>query len=140
MAAVSILFDFPPGWQIGLPLAAVLLAWTAWRQRRRGLGTGRIVALGALRGGVLLFLVFLAARPVWLAKEPRAAAARSVLLLMDRSESMSLRERDRTRYEQALDFLRERLLPALKSARLPVQAMLFDEDAELADGLKLASV
>ena len=132
--------DFPPGWQIGLPLAAVLLAWTAWRQRRRGLGTRRIVALGALRGVVLLFLVFLAARPVWLAKEPRAAAARSVLLLMDRSESMSLRERDRTRYEQALDFLRERLLPALKSAGLPVQAMLFDEDAELADGLKLASV
>jgi hypothetical protein len=140
MAVVSILFDFPPGWQIGLPLAAGLLALAAWRQHRRGLETRRIIVLGALRGIVLLLLVFLAARPVWMAREPRAIATRSVLLLMDRSESMSLQERDRSRYEQALDFLRERLLPALKSAKLPVQAMLFDENAEPADGLKLASV
>ena len=53
---------------------------------------------------------------------------------------MSLREPDRSRYEQALDFLRERLLPALKLASLPVQAMLFDADTEPADGAKLASV
>ena len=52
---------------------------------------------------------------------------------------MSLEERDASRYQQALEFLRERLLPALKSANLPVQAMLFDQSAEPADGPKLAA-
>ena len=53
---------------------------------------------------------------MWIAKEPPAPASRSVMLLMDRSESMSLEEQDATRYQQALEFLRGRLLPALKSA------------------------
>ena len=52
---------------------------------------------------------------------------------------MSLEERDLSRYQQGLDFLRERLLPALKSANLPVHAMLFDQSAEAADGPKLAA-
>jgi uncharacterized membrane protein len=56
---------------------------------------------------------------------------------MDKSESMSLEDRDTSRYQQALGFLRERLLPALKGANLPVQAMLFDQNAEPADGEKL---
>jgi uncharacterized membrane protein len=61
------------------------------------------------------------------------------MLLMDRSESMSLEEREASRYQQALGFLRERLLPALRAASLPVQAMLFDQGAEAADGAKLGS-
>src|ERR1035437_550966 len=68
-----------------------------------------------------------------------AVATGSVLLLMDRSESMSLEERDTSRYQQALGFLRERLLPALRAGSLPVQAMLFDQSAEPADGAKLGS-
>ena len=93
----------------------------------------------ALRGIALLVLVFLAARPVWMSREPPASATRTVMLLMDRSESMSLEEKDISRYQQALGFLRERLLPALRTASLPVQAMLFDQSAEPADGAKLAS-
>src|SRR2546425_1785611 len=46
-------------------------------------------------------------------------SARSVALLMDRSESMALEEPDTSRYQQALKFARDRLLPALKSADLP---------------------
>jgi uncharacterized membrane protein len=134
----AIIFDFPRGWLLALPLAAVL-AFAIWRQHRLGLKRSRILAVGALRALALLALVFLAARPVWLSREPPAAANRSVAVLMDRSESMSLEERDATRYQQALDFLRERLLPALKAAGLPVQAMLFDQSAEPADGPQLAA-
>src|SRR5436309_1349840 len=134
----AIHFDFPPGWQAGLPLALLALALAAWRQCRRGLNTLRATSLLLLRGVPLLALVFLAARPVWMAREPPATAARPVLLLMDRSESMSLEETDRTRYQQALTFARDYLLPALKSAGLPVQALLFGQDTEPADGPKLA--
>ena len=134
----AIVFEYPPGWLFALPLGAVL-AFALWRQRRRGLAAARLAALGGLRGIALLVLVFLAARPVWMSREPAVAAARSVMLLMDRSESMSLEERDASRYQQALGFLRERLLPALQAARLPVQAMVFDQNAELVDGAKLSS-
>ena len=137
--SAAIVFEYAPGWLFALPLAAAL-AFAVWRQRRRGLATSRITALAALRGIALLILVFLAARPIWMTREPPAAATRPVMVLMDRSESMSLEERDATRYQQALGFLRERLLPALHAASLPVQAMLFDQGAEPADGAKLSSV
>ena len=86
-----------------------------------------------------MILALLIARPVWITKEPPAAASRSVVLLVDRSESMSIDEPGETRYRQSLGFLGERLLPALKSAQLPVQAMLFDETAEPSDGQHLAA-
>jgi uncharacterized membrane protein len=133
-----IIFEFPLGWLFVLPLGAAL-GFTMWRQRRAGVSASRIARLGALRVIALLVLVFLAARPIWMTQEPPASATRSVMLLMDRSESMSLEERDISRYQQALGFLRERLLPALRAASLPVQAMLFDQSAEPADGAKLGS-
>src|SRR5947209_9072644 len=131
-------FDSPLCWQIGLPLSLLVLGLAAWRKGRRGLERRRVAVMTASRGVPLLLLVFLCARPVWVAKEPPSAARRPVVLLMDRSESMSLEENDRTRYQQALRFLRDYLLPALKSADLPVQAMVFGQDAEPADGAKLA--
>ena len=134
----AIIFEFPQGWLFAVPLG-LLLAFGVWRQRRRGLPASQMVLLGALRAIALLVLVSLAARPVWMSKEPPASATRSVMLLLDRSESMSLEERDANRYQQALGFLRERLLPALRTASLPVQAMLFDQGTEAADGGKLNS-
>ena len=134
----TILFEFPLGWLLAVPAAAGL-AFAAWRQNQRGLARPRILALLALRALPLLLLLFLVARPVWSARQPPASAARSVVLLMDRSESMSLEDRDGTRYQQALAFLRDRLLPEFKAANLPVQAILFDQGAEPADGSKLAS-
>jgi uncharacterized membrane protein len=135
----AIYFDYLPAWQFGLPVAVLLVVLTVWLRKRRGLPRNRILALTALRLVALLALIFLAARPVWMAKEPPAGTARSVVLLVDRSESMALEEHDVSRYQQVLGFLRERLLPALKSAELPVQAMLFDQAAEPAEGAQLSS-
>ena len=87
----TLLFEFPRGWLLTIPLAAAL-AFVPWRQRKRGLPRSRVLLLASLRAVALSLLVFLAARPVWLAREPPASAARSVALLMDRSESMSLEE------------------------------------------------
>ena len=134
----TISFDFAPGWLLGLPLMGIL-SIAILRQHRSGLNVQRILILNALRFLPLLILVFLASRPIWIAREPEASKARSVMLLIDRSESMSLKDREGTRYDLALDFLRERLLPELKSARLATEAMLFDENAELVDGNKLAA-
>jgi len=135
----SLIFQFPLGWQVGLPMVVLLAAFAVWRQRRRGISRPRIALLAALRVAALLVLVFLAARPIWFTREPPAAANRPVILLVDRSESMSLEEQGRSRYDQTLLFLRERLLPALKFAHFPVQAFLFDQGVESADGPKLAA-
>lgn len=134
----TITFEFPLAWLAGVPLLA-LLAFAASRSFHYGLPGKRIATLTALRLAALLPLLFVAARPVWLAREPPAAASRPVMVLLDRSESMSLAERDVSRYQQALEFLRGRLLPAFKAGNLPVQGMLFDESAEATDGQKFAS-
>jgi uncharacterized membrane protein len=134
----AIIFEFPLGWLVAIPLAGAL-ALSFWRHRKRGLPRPQLVSLLLLRAIAFLLLAFLAARPVWMTKVPPSATARSVALLVDRSESMALEEPDTTRFKKAVDFLRDRLLPAFKSANLPVQAMVFDKAAEPADGSKLAS-
>src|SRR5215471_8338832 len=98
MTAV-IIFEFPLGLLAAIPLL-LALGFAAWRQRERGLAWKRLLALAGLRSVALVLLVLLLARPVWLAKEP-AAASRQVMLLVDRSESMSLADPDSSRYQQA---------------------------------------
>jgi uncharacterized membrane protein len=134
----AIIFEFSLGWLVAIPLAGAL-ALSLSGHRKRNLHKSRILSLISLRALTFLVLAFLAARPVWITKEPPSAAARSVALLVDRSESMALEEPDTSRFKKAVAFLRERLLPAFKSANLPVQAMVFDKGAEPADGSKLAS-
>jgi hypothetical protein len=134
-----IYFELPWLWTLAGPAAAGV-AFAVWRQRRRGLPWARVWLLALLRTAAFLMLICLAARPVWVTKEPPASASRSVMLLVDRSESMSLEDNGASRYAQALAFLRERLLPAIKSGGLPVQAMLFDETAEPSDGPKMAGI
>jgi uncharacterized membrane protein len=131
-------FEFPLGWLVAVPLIGAL-GLSLWLHKKRGLLRSQIVALTALRAMAFLLLAFLAARPFWITKVPPSAAARSVALLLDRSESMALEEPNMSRFQKAVDFLRERLLPAFKEADLPVQAMLFDKAAEPADGSKLTS-
>jgi uncharacterized membrane protein len=122
----------------GLAMTAVLVAFAVWRQVRAGVPRARIVTLYTLRGLALITLAFLLARPVWMGRDRLDSQRRSAVVLLDRSESMSLLDRDQSRYQRSLDFARDHLLPALKSADLPVQAMLFAEDAVAADGKKLA--
>lgn len=136
--SAAIILEFPLGLFCAVPLG-LAVGFAAWRLHKRGLGWQRVISLTALRTVALLPLVLLVARPIWVAKEP-AAASRQVMLLMDRSESMSLADPDVSRYQQALKFLGGRLLPALKSAHLPVTAMLFDEALESADGARLSQV
>ena len=134
----AIHFEYPFGWLWAIPLG-VVLCLAVLGQGRRGVPRFRILALTCLRLAAMLPLLVLLARPVWIAKEPPAAASRAVALLVDRSESMSLEDLDVSRYQQALEFLRGRLLPALKSAGLPVQAMLFDQSVQSVDGAVLAA-
>lgn len=134
----AIQFDLP--WVFLAALAVlVILTWSFFHLRRRKFNKSQVVVLLALRGVPLLTLLFLAARPNWFSKEPPDSASRSILLLMDRSESMALEENNSTRYQKALDFLRTRLLPAFKASGLPVHAMLFDHAAESAEGDRLTA-
>lgn len=134
----AIVFEFPLGWLAALPLFGALV-FSFRRHKQQGLLKSQTLALISLRAAAFLLLAFLLARPFWMTKVPPSSAARSVALLLDRSESMALEEPDISRFKRAVDFLRERLLPAFKAADLPVQAMLFDKAAEPADGSKLIS-
>ncbi len=134
----TISFSLPLAWFLVFPLGAAI-TWAAWSQKKRDMARARMVGLLILRCLPLLLLIFLVARPVWSAREPPASASRPVVVLVDRSESMSIEDRGASRYQQAVAFLRERLLPELKSAHFPVQAMLFDHAAEPVDGPSLTS-
>src|SRR5580765_3995475 len=89
----AIIFEFPLGWLVAIPLAGAL-ALSFWRHRKRGLHGAQMFSLILLRALAFLLLAFLAARPVWITKVPPSAAVRSVALLVDRSESMALEEPD----------------------------------------------
>ncbi len=134
----AIAFEFPLALLAAAPLTGALV-FSFWRHKQRGFSASQALTLVYLRAFAFLLLVFLSARPFWITKVPPSSAARSVVLLLDRSESMALEEPDTSRFKKAVDFLRERLLPAFKAADMPVQAMLFDKAAEPADGSKLSS-
>jgi uncharacterized membrane protein len=121
-----IAFDFPMGFYAGLPLAAVVLALFAWSQARRGIAKRQVILSVALRAVPLLVLVVLAARPVWVKAQEKSRS--TVLLLADRSGSMSLEDGTTTRFRQALTFAGNAMLPALKRAELRPKAFLFAED------------
>ena len=130
-------FDLPAAWQFGLPLVGLLLVLGAWSLRRRGLAVSRVGTLLLLRGGALTVLVLLVAQPMWIEPTPPGNASRAVVVLVDRSESMSLEEDGHTRFHQALEFLRARIVPALGDAGMAVQVMTFAEDARLVDASTL---
>jgi uncharacterized membrane protein len=134
----AIQFDFPWAF-VAIFVIAAALVWSALQLRKRSFNKRQIAILLVLRAMPFLTILFLAARPNWFTKEPPDSKSRSVVLLMDRSESMALEENNSTRYQKAVDFLRGRLLPALKSTGLPVRAMLFDRAVEPAEGDRLAS-
>src|ERR1043165_8527495 len=92
----AIVFEYPLGWHAAIPLAGAL-ALSLCGHNKWGLPKSQILSLISLRGLAFVLLAFLAARPVWVAKEPPSSAARSVALLLDRSESMALEEPDTSR-------------------------------------------
>jgi uncharacterized membrane protein len=132
-------FELPVVWLGALPLGA-LLGFAAWRQRRRGVAPVRVALLLGLRACVVLLLLLLCARPVTQTNQATGAANRPVVVMLDRSKSMSLLEAGQTRYARAVDFLNRRLLPALADGNLPVRTILFDETAEPVNASQMISL
>lgn len=131
-------FEIPLVWQIGLPLALAAMSLVAFAQRRRGLSRASTLASFGLRGAAIAALVLLAAQPVWVELQDELERRRAVLLLVDRSASMSLEDQGISRHRAALAFAREQLLPGLQSAKLPIRAFLFADDIQPVDGAALA--
>ena len=126
-------------WLIGLPIGTALLFWFVYSQRRQGLRWRQIAVTGGLRAIALLLLLALAARPIWKAPEDENPPRKYVALLVDRSESMSLRDHELSHFQQAIEFARTGLLPAVQDIDVEVEPFLFAADAELSDGGKLAT-
>jgi len=96
---------------------------------RRGLSKVKTAVLVLLRGLSLCTILFLAAQPSQLQEEAEVRRQK-IVLLFDRSESMALVEEGCSRYQSALDFAREKLMPALKSTGWRNQVLLFADHAE----------
>jgi uncharacterized membrane protein len=125
-------FQLPLAFQIALAFssAALLLgAWSCWRRR---IPLARAAALLSLRGVALAAISFLCGWPVR-QTETAGVVRQAVAVLIDRSESMALAGAGATRYEQALAFARDQLLPALERAGLAVDLYLFAEASERVD-------
>ena len=87
-----IALDFPLGLYAGVPLAVGVLALLGWSQRRGGVARLRAFCSLAFRGAALLLVVLLAARPVWIEGKDEPDQGNTVVLLADRSSSMSLED------------------------------------------------
>jgi uncharacterized membrane protein len=120
-----------------LPAAAIVFA-LARSQWRHGVARRRIAALTLCRAVVAATLLFLLSRPVYVQSDHDSPARDAVVLLVDRSESMSLDDGAQARYQAAVAFARDPLLEALKSADLKPRALLFADDAAPANGDQIA--
>ena len=86
----------------------------------------------------LLILLLLVSRPVRVFPETEMPRRDRVAVLIDRSESMSLKGENESRWRQAVGFLRTEFLPALQSAGVNVDAFLFAEDGRAASGTEIS--
>ncbi len=120
-------------------IALALIAWAAWRLDRRGLGRGRNAVLTGLRMLALVVIAVLLARPVFVLPDADEAQRRDVILLVDRSASMGLTDRDRERFRDALVFARDEVSAAVNDLGLKVRPMVFDREVEALDAGQLAA-
>lgn len=122
----------------GLATGGVLL-WCGLALRRRGIPRRRMTIILTLRLIFFVALVLLVSRPVWTSPEPEEQTRQTIALLVDESESMSVLEGEKTRYQQAVDFSRDTLLPLVDQTKLQVQPYLFSDSTKAVDGATLAS-
>ncbi len=132
-------FQIPSAILWGGVAIAAMMVWFALLLRRRGIAARRITTLLVLRSAFLGALLLLVARPVWTSPDQEDQTRHQVALLIDRSQSMSVREGDQTRYEQAVTFARDTLLPAVDQSRLEVRPILFANDAREVSGQEIAA-
>jgi hypothetical protein len=133
-------FAWPWALGLGLPLLITTLAVTIWQGRSSGRFGASQWLLLALRAIALLLLILLLAQPMLVQSLDEPQKRPQAIVLFDVSESMSLREAGKTRYQLALDFARTKLLPALSANDFEVQAISFAEDAEPKSGPELAAL
>lgn len=132
-------FEFPLGWQLGTPAAVLLLAFSWYALKRRGIEWKRILVLSLLRGILLFALIILVSRPVSIKRDPPNQKKQSIILLFDKSESMSLVEDKQSRYERMVQFARSQLLPLLEKTGWQLKAFLFSNDVESSNGEQIVS-
>ncbi|MCH5377593.1 MAG: VWA domain-containing protein, partial [Planctomycetes bacterium] len=123
---------------VGMPIAVALLLLSVAAHRRRGRTWWQIGAVVGPRAILMVLLLLLASRPVIIQSEQQLRRRNRVALLIDRSASMALTDGRTSRYRQAVDFARDRLLPALKDEQIGVEPLLFAEDVQTVDGTQIA--
>lgn len=136
---MDLAFQIPWALAGGVCAVVAVLTWFGWALHRSGLSGHRIAILLTLRFGFLAVLVLLAARPVWRSSDDDREDRDGVALLIDCSQSMGVSEGELTRYEQAVGFARETVLPMVDQSRLTVQPLLFDGEVRQASGAEIAA-
>ena len=134
----ELVFQNAQAWLYGLTAVAITLGLFAWIQLRAGLRRRRVIILTSLRAALFIVLVFLMAKPVWTEPDDDQEKRDQVVLLIDRSESMSLREDGTTRYAMAVDYARSTLIPTLEELDVQVVPTLFAESSEQVTGSDVA--
>jgi uncharacterized membrane protein len=109
---------------LGLPLLLVLLWFSARRVPEGSTSRARRLLLAGLRGIGLVILLVLLARPYVLDAES-GRERRGVVLLVDKSRSMALKEEGEPRFDRAIRLARE-LQPALGRDGFKVEVLAFD--------------
>lgn len=132
-------FGSPEIWFLGLPLALLAGVLGIRAQMRLGVARRRIAVLGGIRAFVFLAVTFLLSKPNWVSQDSIPRARRPVALLIDRSESMSFEDGNGTRFQQAIEFIRKHLGPALNEAGIPLRYVQFAESAEIIEAQKLGT-
>ncbi|MEY5025464.1 MAG: hypothetical protein RLZZ244_992 [Verrucomicrobiota bacterium] len=134
-------FDFPWVLRTGGVLAGGVLLASVLTEGRRVRGAWlRLLLVTLLRAVALGVVLFLAARPVFVAPADPPGVERKLLVLLDRSASMALEEGGQTRFEAAREFLNRELAPAARGAGIPMQEAVFAEDVQWVTAGDLARV
>ncbi len=116
-----------------------LCAFGTVRMRQSRLPRVRIIVLTLCRVIPVLVLSTLLARPVQVRSRDEENA-RDVVLLIDRSASMALKDGgETTRYAAALAFAKTHLIPPIEQAGYKLKPVLFDATARPADAAALVS-
>jgi uncharacterized membrane protein len=132
-------FQLPTAIVFGVVLVIAALIWFAVQLFRGGVDVRRVAWLLVFRIPLLVVLMLLVARPVWTSPDQTETSRDQVAILIDRSESMSVREGEQTRYEQAVNFARDVVLPAVDQTQLKIRPILFSEDAREVSGEEIAT-
>lgn len=129
---LSLLIWATPWTGIVFLIMAALLLFLSIRRSR--LPRSKTLLLNLLRAISLVTIAFLLARPMNMDSQDEASE-KTIALLMDRSESMSLKDDgEKTRYADAVGFARSTILPVFQKAGYRIHPMLFDANAENTDG------